>query len=132
MEHTGDDDDSQAPRITPREREMRKVLGQLDASGLTLREFGAQVGILPGTLGYWRHQIRRREAVRQRRDGQRAVVSAASTFVPVQVIGAGGVATDQGSSVEVVLRGDRRLHIRPGFDAATLARVVEVLERVPC
>lgn len=132
MEQTSDDQEPQAPRVTPREREMRKILGRLDASGLTLREFGAQVGILPGTLGYWRHQIRRREAARERRGGQRAMVSAASTFVPVQVIGAGGVATDHGSRLEVVLRGDRRLRISPGFDAATLARLVEVLERLPC
>ena len=132
MEHTSDDHESQLPRITPREREMRKILGQLDASGLTLREFGAQVGILPGTLGYWRHQIRRREAARQGRDGQRAMVSAASTFVPVQVLSASGAATDRDGVVEVVLRGDRRLRISPGFDATTLALAVEVLERLPC
>ena len=132
MEHTSDHDESQAPRLTPREREMRKILGRLEASGLTLREFGAQVGILPGTLGYWRHQIRRREAARRRRDDQRAVVRAASALVPVQVISAGGAAIDRGGLVEVVLHGDRRLRVGPDFDAATLARVVETLERLPC
>jgi hypothetical protein len=35
------------------------------------------------------------------------------------------------SSLEVALPGERRIVVRPGFDAGTLAEVVRVLENVP-
>lgn len=36
------------------------------------------------------------------------------------------------SLIEVVLRGDRRILVRPGFDAATLSKLVAALETAPC
>jgi hypothetical protein len=36
------------------------------------------------------------------------------------------------AALEVVLAGGRRVRVHPGFDEATLARVVAVLEAVSC
>ncbi len=42
-----------------RARQMRRVLARWQRSGLTLREFGQQRGILPSTLSWWRQVFRR-------------------------------------------------------------------------
>ncbi len=47
-----------------------------------------------------------------------------SSLVPVKVVGR----VEEGSIVEVGLSGGRVVRVRPGFDAATLLRVVEVME----
>ena len=49
---------------SPRAREMRRVLGRWQRSGLTLREFGQQRGIPVSTLGWWRQVFRRAGAQR--------------------------------------------------------------------
>ena len=36
------------------------------------------------------------------------------------------------AAVELVLAGDRRVEVRPGFDAETLARVIQIVEALPC
>ncbi len=36
------------------------------------------------------------------------------------------------SSIEIVVRGDRRVRVGVGFDGSTVARVVELLEGLPC
>ena len=45
-----------------------------------------------------------------------------------------GRVLDQGAAgrLEVVVRGGRVVRVRPGFDAGTLARVVQTLEALPC
>jgi len=47
-------------------------------------------------------------------------------FVPVQVVA--DATPTQASALEVVLLGGRTVRIAPGFDAATLRRVLAVLE----
>ena len=44
---------------SPRAREMRRMLGRWQRSGLTLREFGQQLGIPLTTLTWWRQVFRR-------------------------------------------------------------------------
>jgi hypothetical protein len=48
------------------------------------------------------------------------------TFVPVQVVA--DATPTQASALEVVLLGGRTVRIAPGFDAATLRRLLTVLE----
>ena len=44
---------------SPRARQMRRVLAGWERSGLTLREFGQQHGIVLSTLTWWRQVFRR-------------------------------------------------------------------------
>jgi hypothetical protein len=48
-------------------------------------------------------------------------------FVPVEVEGRVAEAL-----LEVVVAADRSVRVRPGFDPATLAQVIAVLEDRPC
>lgn len=54
-----------------------------------------------------------------------------ATFAEVRVASL-DVAVNAASGVGVVLQGERRLEVEPGFDADTLRRVVAVLESLPC
>lgn len=121
---------------TPREREVRALLAELSASGLSLAEFCTKRGIPRGTLSCWRTVIRRRDAVRAARVG---VAPAASTgtkaasaspvpFVRVRVRPPRPPAPAVGTPLEVVLPGGLAVRVPVGFDAATLTDLLRVLE----
>jgi hypothetical protein len=61
---------------------------------------------------------------------QRRAADEQPAFVPVQVV-ADAVPT-QASALEVVLADGRAVRVAPGFDAATLRRLLAVLEGRPC
>jgi hypothetical protein len=54
----------------------------------------------------------------------------AGRFLPIQLVM--DHATPEESGVEICLPGDRRVALRPGFDAKTLADALSVLEGRPC
>jgi hypothetical protein len=99
------------PRDARKERQWRQWIAAWQASGLSVRVFCARHGLAEPSFYAWRKKLTRWDA-------------AAPAFVPVQVVpdetGAGGVT--------VVLAGGRTVRVSPGFDAATLQRVVAVLE----
>jgi hypothetical protein len=67
----------------------------------------------------------------RRRLQQRAADTPA--VVPVQVVADATPAPAQGSALEVVLADGRAVRVAPGFDAATLRRLLAVLEEGgPC
>lgn len=135
MEHTITTRAVRTTPVTAREREMRAILRRLDESGLTLREFGARVGILPGTLGFWRHEIGRRDTLR-REGGKAGRPTTGPTFVPVRVVAEPPTLPSSilasAPVLEVELRGQRTVRVPAAFDAPTLARLVAVLEQLPC
>jgi hypothetical protein len=65
----------------------------------------------------WRRELAKRDAQ-------------ATTLVPVQVVA--DRATDGGSGVELVLPAGPTVRLTPGFDTATLQRLLAVLEQRPC
>ena len=104
-----------------REGDAELVLSLFRDSGQTLGVFGRQWGINVARLRRW-----------QRRLGEREL----PTFHPVSVVPqpsfpAVRMSEDVGG-VEVGLRGGRRVVARPGFDEATLVRVIRVLEDLAC
>jgi hypothetical protein len=104
------------PREARKERQWRQWIAAWQASGLSVRAFCARHRLAEPSFYAWRKKLTRRDA-------------AAPAFVPVQVVpdeaAAGGVT--------VVLAGGRTVRVSPGFDAATLRRVVAVLEgEEPC
>jgi len=104
-------------RDEQKEQQWQRRIERWRASGLSVRAFCARHGLATASFYHWRRMLQRRAA------GEPA-------FVPVQVV-ADAVPT-QPSALEVVLTDGRAVRIAPGFDAATLRRLLAVLEGRPC
>src|SRR5262245_49856140 len=99
-------------------REWRRWISQWQASGLTVRTFCARHGVSTPSFYHWRRVLERRAAEEP-------------AFVPVQVVA--DPTPPQASALEVVLVDGRVVRVAPGFDAATLRRLLVVLEgERPC
>lgn len=95
-------------------------------SGLTAKEFAAEIGVNANTLAHWRWRLSTRTAPRPR-------AAARSTPAPafVEVVGGAGLvgATEPPSApLELVLRGGLVVRVPASFDAAALTRLVATLE----
>ena len=104
--------------------EIARIAGIFRESGLGRREFCARHGIGLSTLN--RHL--KRQAQEQRRSSGRWE----SRLVAVEVAkpGAGDSAGKAAGMLTVLLCNGRRVEVSRGFDAGTLAHLVEVLERM--
>jgi transposase len=108
------------PRDPRKEQHWRRSIQLWKNSGLTVRAFCARHRLSQPSFYSWRRELQERDA--------------ATVFVPVQV------ETDDQLTratsipiIEVVLAGGQRVRVAPGFDPATLRRLMEVLqEREPC
>jgi hypothetical protein len=101
-----------------KERFWRRMVRDWRNSGLSVRDFCADKDLTEASFYAWRRTIAERDAEAVR-------------FVPVRVVPEKQtVATDDGvgTGLELLLRAGRRLRIGPGFDAATLQRLLTVLE----
>ena len=104
-------------RDEEKERQWRRRIDQWRVSGLSVPAFCAQHGLSSASFYHWRRVLERRAAEEP-------------AFVPVQVVADDTPA--QASALEVVLTDGRAVRIAPGFDAATLRRLLAVLEGRPC
>ena len=108
-------------------------------SGRTAADFASEVGVSPRSLTWWRWRlaqespqpapptqppapapVRRRRRARSKSAAEAAV--APLTFVEVSA----GV---ESHALEVVLPSSIRIRVRPEFDAATLGRLLDVLDQ---
>jgi transposase len=96
-----------------KEQQWRRWIGEWRASGLSVRAFCDRRGLAIPSFYAWRRTLERRAAE-------------VPAFVPVQVVADGAPA--HASALEVVLRDGRAVRVAPGFDAATLRRLLAVLE----
>jgi transposase len=101
-----------------KERQWRRRISQWRASGLSVQAFCAQHGLTPASFYHWRRVLERRAAEEP------------AAFVPVQVVA--DAVPAQTCALEVVLADGRAVRVGPGFDAATLRRLLAVLEGRPC
>jgi hypothetical protein len=103
-----------------KEQLWRRIISQWQHSGLSIRAFCQRHGLAEPTFYAWRRTLRERDA-------------AAVPFVPVHVLPDEPALSpdDPTPALELVLRGGRRLRIAPGFDAATLQRLLALLEEGP-
>ena len=98
-----------------KEQYWRQVLARLRSSGLSLRAYCELHRISQPSFYWWRRQVSRRDSTRPR-------------FLPV-CVGPDSVVLDgDDDAIEVVLANQRCLRVRPGFDRATLVRLLDVLE----
>jgi transposase-like protein len=92
-------------------------------SGLSVRAFCEEHGVSEPSFFAWRRRLKERDAE-------------AIHFVPVQVVperASAPAGVQASAGLELVLDGVRVLRIGPGFDAATLQRLLRVLEEGrPC
>ena len=118
--------------------EAEQLLDAFEASGLRRREFCVKHGVALGTMDFWRKR-RRQERVteasnRQARlkgDARAEVASGGSRLVAVDLAGLSERTRmgPAGGGLAVVVSQGRRIEVSRGFDAATLERLLDVLER---
>lgn len=107
------------PRRSP--AEIQQLVEEFVQSGMRQSEFCRRRGIVLNTLKRYLKQVK--NAPREGAGG--------SVLVAVEVAAAGPAqAREPDSSLAVVLSSGRRIEVSESFDAATLARLVTVLERL--
>jgi hypothetical protein len=105
------------------------------SGGLSQRAYCQQQGLSFSAFSYWRSRVK----------GALKGSPPAPTFVPVRIepaLAAADAAFTGGSEppipavtgcgVEIRLAYGRTIHVHPGFDEALLARVIRVIEQLPC
>lgn len=121
------------------ERAWRKRMREYQRSGLTIREFCEQQGVVAHQFCWWRSELKRRDAKstlmdkrashkksarRAKRDDQPSS-HASRRFVPVEI----QPSLRSDASIEIILDQPPRLRVSSGFDAELLREVVSVLEQ---
>ena len=104
-----------------RARQMRRVLGRWQRSGLTLREFGEKRGIPLSTLSWWRRVFR--DASAEDGNGSSAEHPVVFTEVPKPA-----KVPRMAAVVEIVLPSGHLVRVPAGADTSTLRRVLQALE----
>jgi transposase len=118
---------------TSREIWAKRVARWKD-SGLTATAFATQVGISANSLSWWKWRLGsevRSPAAKPRRPTRSApgspAVTKQVTLSPLTFVEmAAPIATD---ALEVVMASTVFVRVHPGFDEATLGRLLDVLER---
>jgi hypothetical protein len=111
--------------------EAEQLLDAFESSGLRRREFCQQHGVAMGTLDVWRKRRRQeRSTLASKRLGTSKVhvgkeVANSGKLVAVEIAG-----RPTGGRLTVVLPRGQRVEVFEGFDAATLERLLGVLDRV--
>jgi transposase len=102
--------------------EAEALVDAFEAGGLRRREFCVKHGVALGTLDFWR---------KRRRQERNTAASGLSRLVAVEVAGFSERTRIEpaGSGLAVEISQGRRIEVSRGFDAATLERLLDVLER---
>jgi len=105
--------------------EWRKRVERWKASGLTAKEFAAEVGINAGTLQFWQHKLRAGDPIATR-PGRRRASNAILASSLVELRAPAAAALDH--RFEVELANGRCVRMSADFDADALKRLLVVLE----
>lgn len=103
--------------------ERAKRVERWQDSGLTAAEFGAEVGVNPRTLSYWKWRLGKDDPPRR---PSRSTDSGNVSFV--ELTNMAGPDRHAGGGIELVI-GRYTLRIGSRAESETLARVIDVLER---
>jgi transposase-like protein len=91
-------------------------------SGLTAKEFAAELDVTASALTYWKLKLRRERAV----GAKEATATTSATTKFLQLVPT-TVQADTGAPLELVLRGGVVVRVPCDFDAPTLTRVLAVI-----
>lgn len=94
-------------------KRWRRIIDEQERSGLSVAAYCRREEVAESSLFSWKRRLKRQAGV-------------APAFVEVQ--GAPDRPVDLSGAIELHLREDRRLLLRPGFDPQTLRQVLAVLE----
>ena len=122
-------------RDPAKERHWRQLLQRWRSSGLSVRALCQAPGLSEPSLYAWRRILAQRDAAAPAPRSHVANPRAARpAFVPVHVRADDRTEVNppEEGCLEVLLAGQRVLRIRRGFDAATLQRLLAVLEPPAC
>jgi hypothetical protein len=100
--------------------EIRQIVAEFATSGMQQSEFCGSRGISRSTLD--RHL--RKQRAQDRRNG------ASHRFLAVEVRSGNGSWPQNSGGLVVALKSGRRIEVTQGFDAATLERLLMVLDKV--
>ena len=104
--------------------EAEQLVDAFEVSGLRRREFCLKHGVVVGTLDFWRKRRREEQGPVASNPARTQNVAARPRLVAVELA---GIATS--GRLAVVLPRGRRVEVSEGFDAATLERLLAVLEQ---
>ena len=102
------------PRDENKEQLWRQRIGDWQDSGLSIPAFCKRRGLSQPSFYFWRGELRRRDSEK-------------TLFVPIR-LRADGPAPSTNHALELFLADGRRIGVAPGFDAATLRRLLTALE----
>lgn len=106
-----------------RERRWREIVKRQRDSGHSIREFCRVERIAESSFHYWRAELQRRDRIAASRSAK------VGAFVPLRLAESEGRAADE--PIEMALPHGVTLRLRPGFDVATLQRIVVAMRDVP-
>lgn len=110
-----------------KERFWREMVGRWRRSGVTIRDFCAEHGLSEPSFYGWRRELARRDQEARERPARTKArparcAKSLPAFVPVRV-----TPVEPASPLEVVVGAGHVVRVAPGFDAATLRRLLAVL-----
>jgi transposase-like protein len=91
-------------------------------SGLTAKEFAAELDVTASALTYWKLKLRRERAV----GTKEATATASPTSKFLQLVPM-SVQADTGAPLELILRGGVIVRVPRDFDEPTLSRVLAMI-----
>jgi transposase len=109
-----------------REQFWRDHIAGWKSSGLSLRLYSEEQGLKAGTLSYWSSRLKARSA---EASAPSSGPEAGVTFLAVRVAEPAVAMPMPDERIELALPGGRVVRVGRGFDAATLDRLLDVVER---
>jgi len=108
--------------------EAAQIVSSYSQSGLSRSQFCGQHGLSLSTLNRYCQLARHREALRSASTGK-SPGAVALPLARVEFVEKPAAQTGQHGQLLVELAGGRRVAVSSGFDAATLTRLIAVLEQ---
>lgn len=105
------------------ERRYRELFAEQERSGLSLRAFARERGIPAGTLSFWKHKLRRRDATQACDEPNDQCTP---RFLPVRVTPLSSVSAGPGA-YELVLGGSCVLRLPRDFEVERVAALVKAV-----
>lgn len=115
----------------------RGHITRCESLGVSIAAYCRERELCAASYHWWKRTLKKRDARVAAASGgmspMPAVTNAPLPFAEVTVVGPGAApAGEENAAIEVTLAGGRRVGVRPGFDAATLAQVLRVVEGLGC
>jgi hypothetical protein len=102
--------------------EWQQRVDRWKESGLTAKEFAAEMGLNAGTLQFWKYKLKKRDVRSSRRRSQKAP-ALVSSLIEVRPVSGPAEAR-----FEIELGNGRRLHVPAVFEPAAVKALLAILE----